>query len=159
MGGSILLIWNFINKKKISSNIFLRGLLFNSIVNCSKAIKNIFKFIKPHSFCVRNFCCVNYLITIQIQCCKLECCVHTCLNCSGFNLCSRIKLQHVEHLVYFCAPFMDIMFSGLCVCLSVRSSFRLLHFRLKFLVMVVFDEAKIQSTSKLVHLLLLIWSF
>ena len=40
------------------------------------------------------------------------------------------------------APFMGIMFSGLCMCLFVRLS----RFRLKFLVTVVFDEIEVQST-------------
>ena len=37
------------------------------------------------------------------------------------------------------APFMGIMFSGLCVCSSIRLS----RFRLKFLVKVVFDEVEV----------------
>ena len=87
-------------KKKISSNI--KGLIFNSILNCSKAKKKHFKFIRLHSFCVRNLCCVNYLITIQIQSCiQFECCVHTSPNRSGFDLWSRIKLPPVGNLVQF----------------------------------------------------------
>ena len=38
------------------------------------------------------------------------------------------------------------MFSGLWLRLSVRQFVRLSRFRLKFLVKVVFDEAKVQST-------------
>ena len=84
---------------KISSLIFFKEI---NIQHHSVLLKSqsFFRFIRPHSFCVRNLCCVNYLITIQIQSwIKLECCVHTCPNCSGFNLCGRINLRPAEHLI------------------------------------------------------------
>ena len=60
------------------------------------------------------------------------------------------------------APFMGIMFSGLCVCSFVWSSIRSLIrscFSLTFLVEVVFDQVEIRSIWNLVHMFPMIWSF
>ena len=81
---------------------------------CSKAKKIILKFNRPHSFCVRTIGCVNYLITIQIKSCiKLECRVHTCLNCSEFDLCRCMKLCPADHLVWTSFCFSNILASSI----------------------------------------------
>ena len=67
----------------------------------------------------------------------------------------KIDIYNEELLINlyeFYAPFMGIVFSGLCIGASVRSSVRLSRFRLKFLVEVVFDEVEVQSTRNLVNI-------
>ena len=100
--GKYFLISDSEIKKIFSSNIYFEGINIQQQSVLLKSKIFFFKFIRPHSFCVRNLCCVNYLITIQIQSCiKLECCVHICPDCSGFDLCGRIKLHPAKHLVIY----------------------------------------------------------
>ena len=61
---------------------------------------------------------------------------------SGFLDFTLFTLEFGITVNTFYAPFMDIMFSGLCV----RPFVHLSRFMLKFLVEVFFDEVEIPST-------------